>query len=194
MERHLITHYKQAFLFMTLSCLCLLLTSCGKLSGQIEAVFTRPKVQDFKKSEIIQNGPGIADGQSALTVAISLMNSDGSVVPQFKPTYDIVSGTGVLPAACTTSNNNGISTCLLKATQAGVKKLSVTNIQIPLEADLIFTNPQFKPIFGFVAADKKQSTGTYTLSATIGSQEPGIVKTSGTHKLYGGVQGEGFSR
>lgn len=177
---------------MVLCPLFILLSGCGELSNKILATFNRG--QDFQRSEIINNGPGIADGQSELLMAIQLMNSDGSVVKQFKPTYEIISGTGVIPAACTTSNINGVSTCLLKATQPGVKRVSVTNIKITLEGDITFNTPTAKPILGLASASKKQTSGTYTLSATVGAQEPGPVKTSGTYKLFGGVQGEGFSR
>lgn len=180
---------------MVLICTSLLFSGCGKISSQIEATFKRPSIQDFKKSEIISNGPGIADGQSELLVVIQLMNSDGSIVKLFRPTYEIVSGTGVTASACTTSNNNGVSTCVLKSAQAGTKRISVTNIEIPLQADVVFNQPPAgKPNFGLAVANKMQIQGAHTLTATIGNQEPGAVRTSGTYKLFGGVQGEAFSR
>lgn len=163
------------------------------MGGSIGALFGSG-ANDFMKSEIISNGPGIADGQSELLMIVHLVNSNGSKVKDFTPIYQVVSGSAVFASACTASNVNGVSTCVLKSTQAGVKRVSLTNIGIQLEADFVFNTPAPKPLLGLIAADKKQTSGTYTLSATIGSQEPAVVKTSGTYKLFGGVQGEAFSQ
>jgi hypothetical protein len=181
------------FKLLTIIPLFIFVAGCGKISNQVTATFNR--VQDFKRSEIITNGPAIADGQSELLVVIHLMNSDGSSVKLFKPTYEIATGTGVSAQDCTTSNDNGISTCVLKATVAGTKKVSVTNIKIDLSADVVFTAPPTnKVLFGLVTASKTQTQGNFKLSGNIGNQEPGAVRTSGAFKLYGGVQGESFSR
>jgi hypothetical protein len=173
--------------------LFLFVTGCGKISGEISATFNR--VQDFKRSEIISNGPAVADGQSELLVVIQLMNTDGSSVKLFKPTYEVVSGTGVTAQACTTSNDNGVSTCVLKSSEAGTKRISVTNIKIELQADVVFNSPTpGKAMFGLIAATKDQTQSNFNLKSSIGNQEPGVVKTSGAFKVYGGVQGEAFSR
>jgi hypothetical protein len=177
-----------------LACLSLIFVACGKLSSQIEASFKRPSTQDFAKSEIINNGPGIADGQSELLVVIQLMNSDGTSVALFKPTYEIIAGTGVTASACITSNVNGVSTCVLKSVQAGLKRISVTNIPITLNADVLFNQPAGKSLFGLTSASKTQTQSGYKLSATVGSEVPGAIKKSGTYNLYGGFQGEVFSR
>lgn len=168
-------------------------SGCGKISGEISANFNR--VQDFKRSEIISNGPAVADGQSELLVVIQLMNTDGSSVKLFKPTYEVVSGTGVTTQACTTSNDNGVSTCILKANTAGTKRISVTNIKIELQADVVFSAPVAgKSMFGLISSTKNQTQSNFALSGSIGNQEPGVVKSNGTFKVYGGVQGEAFSR
>lgn len=170
----------------------LFLTSCGNISGQISSSF---RAVDFEKSEIISNGPAYADGQSELLMVIQLMNSDNSVVKDHKPTYKIISGTGVNASECTTSNANGVSTCVLKATQAGTKRVKVTNIKVNLEKDLLFINPPIgKSMMTLVATTKKQTSGTHVLEASVGNQEPDAVKASGTYKLYGGFQGDVFSR
>jgi hypothetical protein len=171
------------------------LMGCGKLSNQISATFKTPSILDFKKSEIINNGPGISDGQSELLVVIQLTNSDGSSVKSFKPAYEVVSGLGVSTAPCTTSNANGVSTCVLKSSLPGTKQISITNINIELKANIVFNAPAAsKELFGLTSAEKTQTQGNFKISATIGSQEPGVLKTSGVFKLYGGVQGEQFSR
>ncbi len=170
------------------------LLGCGKLSNEVSATFTKPSVQDFARSQVINNGPGIADGQSELLVVIQLMNSDGTPVKLFQPTYSIISGAGVAAQACTTSNINGVSTCVLKASQAGVKRLSITNITISLEADVIFNQPGRKPVMGLISASNSQTQAGVKIQASLGNQEPVPVQTSGPVKLFGGVQGEAFSR
>jgi hypothetical protein len=173
--------------------LVFIVTGCGKTSGEISATFNR--VQDFKRSEIISNGPAAADGSSELLVVIQLMNTDGSPVKLFRPTYEVVSGAVLIAQACTTSNINGVSTCVLKANTAGTRRIAVTNIQIALQAEVVFTAPTTgKSIFGLISSTKNQTQSNFGLSASIGSQEPGVVKSSGTFKVYGGVQGEAFSR
>ncbi len=168
-------------------------TGCGKISDKIDAKFSR--VQDFKRSEIITNGPAVADGQSELLVVVQLMNTDGSSVKLFKPTYEVVSGSGVAAQACTTSNENGVSTCVLKSSEAGTKRISITNIKIELQADVVFNSPTpGKAMFGLIAVTKDQTQSSFNLKSSIGNQEPGVVKTSGAFKVYGGVQGEAFSR
>ncbi len=195
MSHHVILNSNRLYFSKCLAALGLVLivTGCGKISGEISATFNR--VQDFKRSEIISNGPAVADGQSELLVVIQLMNTDGSSVKLFKPTYEVVSGTGVTTQACTTSNDNGVSTCVLKANTAGTKKIAVTNIQIPLQAEVVFTAPVAgKSIFGLISSTKNQTQSNFGLSASIGNQEPGVVKSNGAFKVYGGVQGEAFSR
>lgn len=173
-------------------CVSLAFTACGSVNVEISH-FLRG-TNDFKKSEILTNGPKIADGQSELLVIVHLVNSDGTEVSGHKPTYKVVSGTGLSPSTCTTSNYNGISICLIKSVHPGTKKISVDNINTQLEAELLFTAPAAKPILGLISSAKNQTQGTYSLSASIGNQEPFAVKTSGTLTLYGGVQGEVFSR
>ena len=192
MASALITYKNKHFAAKMLFAFSLLLSGCT-VSDQVQVQFDR--VQDFKKSEIISNGPMVADGQSELLVVIQLMNSDGSSVKLFKPTYEVVAGTGVIAQACTTSNDNGVSTCVLKSVQAGTKTISVTNIKFNLKADIVFSAPvASKALSGLISAKKNQSQGNFEISATIGNQETGVVKTGGAFKVYGGVQGEAFSR
>lgn len=174
-------------------CPLFIFSGCGKISNQISATFNH--VQDFKRSEIISNGPAVADGQSELLVVIQLMNTDGSSVKLFKPTYEVVSGVGVTAQECTTSNDNGVSTCVLKANQAGIKRISVTNIKIDLQADVVFTAPTAsKALFGLISVNNVQNQANFKLSGSIGNQEPGVPKINGVFKVYGGIQGEAFSR
>jgi hypothetical protein len=151
-----------------------------------------PKVSDFAKSEIISNGPAIANGSSELLVVVNLMNSDGSPVKLFKPIYYISAGAGVRGAECTTSNANGVSTCVLKATQAGFKRFKVTNIKrVDLQKDLLFIPPTPPGVTASVvsSANRQVSSAGYELSGTAGSLQSSMVRTnSAGWKLYGGAE------
>ncbi len=151
---------------------------------------------DFARSEIIPNGPGVADGQSELRVVIQLMNSDGSSVSLYKPTYEITQGGGVQAQECTTSNNNGVSTCILKSTQAGAKTLKVTNINIDLAKEVVFLTPGSMNSGGLtVGGGTKNSASGIKLHAAGGGNQPkGLNTTSSGFKLYGGPEGNVFSR
>lgn len=77
------------------------------------------------------NGPGLADGQTELLMIVRLVNSDGSKVKGYASAYELISGSAAT-SACTASNTDGVSTCVLKAIQAGVNRVSLTNIKIQL--------------------------------------------------------------
>jgi hypothetical protein len=180
------------FAFAALS--LLIAGGCAKIDGQIHSTFNRSLLQDFEKSEIITNGPAAADGQSELLVVIQLKNSNQTPVSDYKPIYAVTSGLGVAAGECTTSNVNGVSTCVLKSTQAGTKHIAVTNVKIALEKDVVFTQPTTKSSLELLADGKSKTSGSYKFSGTIGSQSPGIVKSSGHYQFFGGVQGDVFSR
>lgn len=169
------------------------LSSCD---GKVH--LTGKKVVDFARSEIISNGPVLADGSSEMIVVIQLMNSDGTPIKFFKPSYEIKAGAGVQGSECTTSNIHGVSTCVLKSTQQGVKKFVVTNVKIALEKDLVFLPPTPKgAVTGLVPAAKYKSKAVtgHELTGTIGSVHSEAVKRSPTGwKLYGGPEGNAVSR
>lgn len=129
---------------MLLVILLLNLVACGQITASISAKNPSSLENDFVKSEVISNGPGIADGRSELILVVRLVNSDGSPVYGFRPTYEIVSGTGIIPSDCTLSDNTGTSVCVLRATVAGLKRLSVNNIKIELMRDIDFLAPSGK--------------------------------------------------
>ncbi len=178
------------FIFLTF----LFLVNCSK--GTITGTFKHASIQDFKKSEIISNGPAAADGQSDLLIVIQLTNSDSTPVVGFRPTYTVVSGGGVTALPCTTSNSNGVSTCILRSTQVGVKTILVNNVAIVLKSDVVFTTPMGRSVFGAIAGAKKitSTDSRYELLGNFGNQEPGAVKTSGRYTLKGGVQTQTFQR
>lgn len=180
------------FVALPLAIATLFLTGCGKISSEVSAIFKGKT--DFARSEIITSGTGVADGSTEMLVVIQLMNSDGTPVKLYKPTYEIVSGSGVTAQECTTSNSNGVSTCILKATQAGTKRLSVTNIKIELQKDLLFQLPSSKTMLGLASGAKQITTSGYKVSASVATQESAMVRESGGWKFYGGVEGNAASR
>lgn len=148
---------------------------------------------DFRKSEIKVLNSGLADGQTELTFTIILRNSNDSYVSGFRPIFEVVSGTGVTTGSCVKSNSSGVANCILKSNLSGIKIISVKNIDIKLEGNLTFNAPSTpsseKPVVGLISAKSSQSSGNFSLTASVGSQEPGIVQTSGNYKLYGGIEG-----
>lgn len=161
----------------------------------IEATLTElsPKVPDFLKTEIISNGPGTADGISELIVVVQLKNSDLSVVSGYKPTYEITAGGGVITSECTESLTNGLSYCVLRATQSGVKRLRLTNARIGLEKDVIFDPKQGGlDVQGIIAGSLQK--GTTASGYQIESSTGGLVNeiqtsTSDGYIMYSTVQG-----
>ena len=167
------------------------LFSCGKLSYS----YTKTNSTDFAKSQVITNGPAVADGSSQLLVVIQLMNSDNSVVVDYQPTLEITSGSGVTASPCTKSNANGVSTCVLKSVLAGTKRLAVTNISIVLQADAVFSQPSTDRLrVGLAAAGGLRSSGAAKLSASLSFNEAGAANKNGSAVLYGGVMGEVTSK
>ncbi|RYZ93359.1 MAG: hypothetical protein EOP06_01205 [Proteobacteria bacterium] len=170
-------------------------TSCSKLGSGVSFEFDK-QATDFAKSQIITNGPQAADGVSPLLIVISLQNSNNTPVVNFTPTYQVVSGSLVVSAPCTSSNSNGVSTCILKSHVPGTKRILVDNIIINLTADVVFTLPPAgRSTIAFVSSTKKpQSVGAYKFSGTIGNSDSGIKKQSGTYSFYGSLQGQESSR
>ncbi len=181
------------------------LASCGlilvflggcSLDSNIDLINPPANLSDFKRSEIITNSPGVADGSSELIVVIQLMNSNGSLVRLHKPTYEVIQGAGVIGSECTTSNNNGLSTCILKSTQAGTKRISVTNVKIDLQKNVVFDAPSSKAMFGLaVASGTRTSSNSFSLHGAVGGNQPKALNTTPSgFKLWGGPEGNVFSR
>lgn len=195
-ERKLKTVVSRRLRMIALAGSALVFSSCGGVDGKTH--LSGAKRVDFARSEIISNGPAVADGSSELLVVIHLMNSDGSAVTLYKPSYEILSGAGVQGSECTTSNNNGVSTCVLKATQPGAKKFSVTNVKIQLEKELLFSPPTPPgAVTGLVSAARFRHTSAagHEISGTVGSVHSNLVKTgTGGWKIYGGPEGNALSR
>lgn len=162
----------------------------NKITGKIGLSSFAP---DFKKSQIISNSPGIADGVSNVVLVVQLINSDNSIVVGFTPTLALTNSLGVNSSACTASNSNGVSTCVLRSSVAETVQVSVSNVQsIMLKTNVVFAAPTVSPTqtstVPSVAYNSTSASG-HSISATIGGQSP-LVNTSGNGaKLFGGVLG-----
>lgn len=172
--------------------------ACGNVKGGIFRRGASSTEPDFLKTEIIANGSAVADGISELVVGIQLKNSDLSVVADYKPTYKIVSGFGVVAGECTKSLANGMSYCLLKATQPGVKRMRLENARVGLERDLVFDPTAGKPgVRGLVTSSQPfgQTAGGYKIESSTGSNPKETkVSTSDGYKVFLNVQGTLSSR
>ncbi len=173
----------------------LALTGCGKISGGVTNASgpTLTSVLDFKNTEIIANGPIAADGSSELSVIIHLKNSDNSSVPGYRPTYQVTSSVGVSAGECTQSDNNGISVCILKSTQAGAKVMRLTNALVGLEHALEFL-PSKKAgrLIGLVPGHRGMSTTSSEAKVELsaGDAVQGIRRTTQTgYVVHFSVQG-----
>jgi len=96
---------------------------------------------NFEKTEIIAGASVPADGFSQLIVAVHLKNSDNNPVKEFLPTYKIEATSNadeVQRTPCSTSDNNGVSVCILKSTNDGNFRFVLTNAKIGLSKTLTF--------------------------------------------------------
>lgn len=170
---------------------------CGNLIGSVTAM-PEKGIVDFLKTEILIGTPGIADGTSEMVIAIHLKNSDNTSVAEFRPTYTIASGTGVTPGKCSVSDSNGISACVLKATQPGKKLIKLTNAKVGLEKEVVFENSvKSGRILGLVSGSKQNLTTPdgYKGEVSFGDSAKGIsFKTSGGYKVMISTQGAFLSR
>ncbi|RYZ93632.1 MAG: hypothetical protein EOP06_00250 [Proteobacteria bacterium] len=166
------------------------LSGCGYIQGAITVLPGVRSGPDFARSQVLTGSPAAADGHSEILVALQMTNSDGTSVPFYTPTYEVLSGLGVVYSACTNSNVNGVSTCLVRATSPGIKILSFTNVKIDLQADVVFVKPASKPVLEVVAAGANVSKSGFQMSGTVGGAQARILNsTASGWKLYGGLEG-----
>lgn len=165
------------------------LSACGKLKMSVTDLAEK-SVFDFEKTEIVTNGVALADGLDELIVLVRLKNSDNSIVVDFRPTYDITVGTGVIKAACTASDNHGISVCILKSTIAGVKKMRLTNAKLGLESELTF-KARTSNVLGVYAGGASNATTANgsRVQLSIGDTKASETVTSGGYKVQLSFQG-----
>ena len=169
-SRHVVSRCLLLILLMGLS-------ACVKISGTLTKIGGK---NDFLKTEFIVGGPQPANGVSQLLVGLQLKNSDNNAVPNYKPTYEVVSGQGVTGTACTTSDNNGISACILKSVVPGQKTIALTNAKIGLKQNVVFENPAGAKAANIISGATFHSvtTGGSKVSMSVGNPAQGIKRTT----------------
>lgn len=149
---------------------------------------------DFGRSEIIVSGSGIADGQTPLYILIRLVNSDGRVVANYRPDYQILSGAGVIGSPCTSSDVNGVSVCAMRANSAGTKTMRVTNmgsvVLLQKNFDFLVAAGR-KSVVGFSSSGAGQELASgYLVHASVSGLTSSIFEvTGGGYKVYSNLQG-----
>ncbi len=169
---------------MSISLTGLLLSGCVKISGTITKVVSAP---DFKKSQMFVLNSAVANGVDQLQVDVRLMNSDGSVNPNFTPEFSISSGAVILPSQCFTSDKNGISICVLKAMTAGQRIMKILNVEnVDLEKPVQFlpiplNNNQLQVLSG---GGSSIAAGPYQVWAAIGNITSPLKQIAGPYTFY----------
>jgi hypothetical protein len=182
----------RAFRSMVLLAACVTLSGCGKIKGSITHLIG-DKVIDFEKTEILSNGSVPADGSSELIVVIHLKNSDLSVVPNYRPMYQIEVGSGVVSSDCGLSDINGIAVCVLRSTVSGFKKFVLTNAKKGLSKDVEFTAQGKKPMINLVSGAQLNGTTSQGDKARITlGEKSGVLhfKTSDGYHMRFGLAGQ----
>ncbi|MDZ4662672.1 MAG: hypothetical protein SGJ18_13750 [Pseudomonadota bacterium] len=162
-------------------------TGCGKLTLSLPQAST---IVDFLKTEIVVGGSNLADGIAEMVVIIHLKNSDNTVVPNYKPMYQVTSSAGITAGECTTSSNEGVSVCVLKSTSAGTKVLKLTNALIGLEKIIDFQALAGSQIFGVASGARKGMTtpAGHKINLSAGESPKGQKSvTAGGYKVFSGV-------
>jgi hypothetical protein len=111
-------------------------------TGKTEVTVTNPTSPsggiDYLKTTLTSPLAMAADGSSSMTVVVHLINNDNSAVVNFTPTYSVSPSTGVVSGACTSSDSNGDSSCVITSTTAEIKTFTLTNAKIGLTRSLNF--------------------------------------------------------
>ena len=160
---------------------------CGKLTLSFPQASS---ILDFLKTEILVGGSNLADGAAEMIVIIHLKNSDNSIVPNYKPTYQVTSSLGVTLGDCTISSSEGVSVCVLKSTKPGGKSLKLTNALVGLEKLIDFQALAGGQIFGVASgAQKNMATPLgHKINLSAGESPRGQNSvTAGGYKISAGV-------
>lgn len=173
-----------------LSITFLILTGC-KFEGEF-IDFGSERI-DFLKSYIANTSVGVADGATILNVQIFLVNSDGSKVVGFTPSYN-ASFSGLNHLGCTKSTEQGLSICSFTSSNPGTFLFSVNNTKEKndLQEDLTFTPLTTGVKLAEVSSGGQKSAtapGSYKVDATVGATtSQGVFSAPGGYKVFAGFQ------
>ena len=153
---------------------------------------------DFSLSSVLATSRGVGDGQTSATVVILLKNSGGSLVANHKPNFVFVDnngatnqGAGITFSDCTTSNDQGISTCTIKSISIGPRRLAFNNIIIELFGEVYFDPPDRNGTFLQVVSSGQidQNAGGYSVTSHTGSPFSGLKQESNGYTIFTNTTG-----
>lgn len=191
---------RRVFFALVLLSVVALTASCGakKPPRKKPTKNDESSVVDFAKTQILVVETAVADGTDELAVIVSLIHSNGKPEVGFTPTYTVTSGTGVIAGTCTPSSSFGASTCKVRATVSGTKRIELTNAKSGLAKDIVFTDlPPAVAITGVVTGSNQHgvTAGGYKTEITAGSMgKSARLATQGGFDVFMTVQGALISR
>ena len=153
---------------------------------------------DFLRSTILATSRGVGDGQTSAQVILLLKNSDDSLVVGYKPSFDFVDNggssieeNGVTFFECTVSNDEGISTCVIKSIVVGAKRLLFNNITIDLVGEVFFDPPDRGGTFLRVVSSGQidQNAGGYSVTSHVGSPFSGLKQEVNGYTVFTNTTG-----
>ncbi len=173
--------------------LALFLANCS-----IDVSIDDISADDFLKSTILATSRGIGDGQTSATVVILLKNSDDSIIAGYTPNFSFInnggssiSANGITYSACSTTNNQGISTCTFKSIESGSQQILFNNIAVELVGEVFFEAPSRNGIFTQIlsSAQLDQVASGYIVTSQIGAPFPGLVQKVSGYTIFTNTTG-----
>jgi adhesin/invasin len=115
-----------------------ILTPVTKVDDTV--IFTSPGAV-AANSSISGTGPVIANGVNHSIISIMLKDSQGLPVPGETPTFTATDTNSTnIYGACSSTDSNGLSTCLLASTKAEIKTLTLVSPISKIDGIVIFTS------------------------------------------------------
>ena len=149
-------------------------------------------IDDFQRTEILANGIVPADGTSPHVVVLHLKNSDNSAVPGYLPAYSVTGMLGVSGSPCTTSDQNGVSACLIKSVVPGAKSFRLLNAKVGLSTDIQFGAPAGfqRTSLGSASVMHAATAEGSKVQMTFGQPLRGVaLKSAGGYQITFGIHG-----
>ncbi|MCJ8276888.1 MAG: hypothetical protein MJK18_08605 [Bdellovibrionales bacterium] len=153
---------------------------------------------DFADSSILSTSRGVGDGITSATVTLLLKNSNGTVVVDHIPDLAFINGDGqsfqdegVTFVDCTKSNDEGISTCLIKSITIGKKRIGFMNLIVDLFGDIYFDPPERNGTFMQIVASAqvKQDADGYSVTSHTGAPLTGLRQEESGYTIFTSTTG-----
>lgn len=184
-----------------LNVFALLLISFIATNCSIDVSVEDITANDFLQSTILATSRGVGDGQTSASIVLLLKNSDGSIVANFEPSFDFVDnngsavqGNGITFFECSVSNEQGISTCVLRSVIVGARRLSFNNILVELIGEVYFDPPSRNGTFLQVVSSGQidQDAGGYAVTSHLGTPFTGLMQEASGYTIFTNTTG-GFT-